>query len=80
MRETPGFGPGQLGLFAAVDIRPGECHLRFVNVTVDDADLKRNIEVGLISNLSIMDETRKYKSLALGPARLLNVSCLSLVT
>ena len=74
MRETSEFGPGQLGLYAAVDLRPGESHLRFVNVSVDAADLRRNIEVGLISNLSIMDETRNYKSLALGPARLLNVS------
>jgi len=79
MREAAELGSGQMGLHATVDLRPGECHLRFVNITVDAESLRRNIEAGLISNLSIMDETRKFKSLALGPARLLNVSVVFLL-
>lgn len=76
VRPTPELGPGQMGLFSRVDLVPGQCHLRFANVTVDSQELQKYLDSGIISQLSIMDETRKYKSLALGPARLLNHHCL----
>jgi hypothetical protein len=74
LSETPGLGPGQVGLFAVTDLAPSQCYLRFVNVTVDAVALQQLIGDGILSGLSVMDETRKYKSLALGPGRLLNVS------
>ena len=55
----------------------GQCHLRFANVTVDAEQLERNIALGIVSDHSVMNETRSYKSLALGPARLLNASDIS---
>lgn len=68
MRETPGFSAGQFGLYATVNLRPGECHLRFINITVDAADLENNIDIGPMSNLSVMDEAREFERLALGPS------------
>ena len=74
LNETPDLGPGQMGLFAITDLAPFQCYLRFVNVTVEALALQRLVREGVLSGLSVMDETRKYKSLALGPGRLLNVS------
>jgi hypothetical protein len=80
LRETPELGPGQLGLFAVTDLAPTQCHLRFVNVTVDAVALQKLIGRGILSGLSVMDETRQYKSLAMGPGRLLNVSTSPAIT
>ena len=80
LRETPELGPGQLGLFAVTDLAPTQCHLRFVNVTVDALALQKLVGHGILSGLSVMDETRTFKSLAMGPDRLLNVSTSSAST
>ena len=66
-------GPGQIGLFAVTDLAATDCYLRFVNVSVEARTLNKLVGIGILSGLSVMDETRKYKSLALGPGRLLNV-------
>ena len=55
------------------DLAATQCYLRFVNVTVEAECLDKLVGNGTLLGLSVMDETRKYKSAALGPGRLLNV-------
>lgn len=74
LKETPLLGPGQRGLFATSDLLPTKCYLRFVKVTVAASTLQRPVRGNGLSGLSDMDETRDFKSLALGPGRRLNVS------
>ena len=61
MRNLLGLHSGQPGLYVTADLQPRRYHLRHINIAVDAADLKNDIDVSLILSLSIMNETRNFK-------------------